>query len=70
MKIRYFPDTDTAYVELTESEVAETQEINENTYIDLDAKGNLVAITFEHAREKANILNFSFEQVVSLPEPA
>jgi uncharacterized protein YuzE len=63
MKIRYFPDTDTVYIELTGKEVAETRDLNENTIIDLDADGNLVAITLEHARELANILDFSFQQV-------
>ena len=55
MKIRYFVDTDTIYVELTEKEVVETMDLNENTIVDLDANGNLVAITLEHARELANI---------------
>ncbi len=31
MKIRYFPDTDTLYVELNDNLIAETREINEHT---------------------------------------
>lgn len=62
MKIRYFPDTDTLYVHLSDKEIVETQEINENTLLDLDIDGNLVAITLEHARETANIHDFSFQQ--------
>ena len=50
MKIKYFSDTDTALVEFSEHEVAETKEINENIYIDLDISGNLVAMTIEHAK--------------------
>ena len=53
MKIKYFSDTDTALVELSDLEVAETKEINENIYIDLDPSGNLVAMTIEHARQQA-----------------
>ncbi|MCP4168434.1 MAG: DUF2283 domain-containing protein [Chloroflexi bacterium] len=64
MKIRYFPDSDTVYVELTRHEVVETRNLNENTLIDLDKNGNLVALTLEHAQTMANILDFSFEQVV------
>lgn len=67
MKIRYFPDTDTLYVQLNDKEVVDTQELNENTILDLDANGNLIAITLEHARETANILDFSFQQA-ALPE--
>jgi len=40
MKVKYFPDTDTAHVEFKYNDVHETKEINENIYIDLDAKGN------------------------------
>jgi len=63
MKIRYFPDTDTALIELSNAEVVETKEISENLYIDLDNKGNLVGMTIEHAKEKANISEVSFLQI-------
>lgn len=62
MKIKYFSDTDTALVEFSDLEVSETREINENIYIDLDASGNLVAMTIEHARNQANLPYLSFEQ--------
>lgn len=52
MKIRYFSDTDTALLEFSESEVAETKEINEDIYIDLDKDGNLVSMTIEHAKKQ------------------
>ena len=51
MKVKYFHDTDTALVEFSEYEVIETKEINENIYIGLDAFGNLVAMTIEHAHQ-------------------
>jgi uncharacterized protein YuzE len=63
MKIKYFSDTDTALVEFSDREVAETKEINENIYIDLDASGNLVAMTIEHAREQASLPNLFYEQI-------
>ena len=68
MKIRYFPDTDTVYIELTEKAVLETRDINENAIVDLDSDGNLVAITLEHAKERANIFDFSFRQVLAEPQ--
>jgi uncharacterized protein YuzE len=63
MKITYFSDTDTALVEFSDHEVAETKEINENIYLDLDAFGNLIAMTIEHARQQANLPSLSYEQV-------
>jgi uncharacterized protein YuzE len=62
MKIRYFSDTDTVIIELADRPVVETREVNENAYIDLDADGNLVGVTLEHARQSADINDFSFQQ--------
>jgi len=63
MKIKYFSDTDTALVEFSGRKVAETKEINENIYIDLDTSGNLVAMTIEHARKQASLPSLSYEQI-------
>lgn len=63
MKIRYFADTDTALIEFSSELVIETKEISENLYIDLDNKGNLVSMTVEHAKEKANISEVTYLQM-------
>lgn len=63
MKIRYFSDTDTAIIEFSTEEVEETKEISENLYIDLDVHGNLVSMTVEHAKMKANLSEISFLQM-------
>lgn len=63
MNIQYFPDTDTLYIQLTDNYVVDTQDLNENTIIDLDEDGNLVAMTLEHAQKMANIHQFSFQQI-------
>ena len=55
MKIKYFPDTDTAFVEFTDNGVTETKEISENIYTDLDNQGNLVSMTIEHACKNAGL---------------
>jgi uncharacterized protein YuzE len=63
MKLKYFPDTDTAYIEFSDHEIAETAEISPNIYIELDKNGNLVAMTIEHAKENANLSEFSFQEM-------
>ena len=63
MKVKYFPDTDTAHVEFKDNVVHETKEISQNIYIDIDAKGNLVAMTIEHAKANANLWEFSFQEM-------
>ena len=61
MKVKYFEDTDTALVEFANREVVETKEISGNVYVDLDADGNLVSMTIEHARENANLPEVAYE---------
>ena len=63
MKIKYFLDTDTLYIEFRTTKVAETKDLDENTLLDLDKDGNICAITVEHAKDRADIPHFSFEQV-------
>ena len=47
MKIKYFQDTDTLYIEFQASEVAETRDLDENTILDIDIGGNVCAMTME-----------------------
>ena len=63
MKIKYFQDTDTLYIEFRPVEVAETRDLDENTLLDIDREGKMCGITVEHASERAGIPAFSFEHV-------
>ncbi len=63
MKIQYFAQTDTLHIEFRDAPVVETRDLDENTLLDVDAQGGIVAITVEHASERANIPEFSFQQV-------
>ena len=51
MKIKYFQETDTLYIEFRDAEIVETRDLDENTLLDVDSDGNICAITVEHARE-------------------
>jgi len=63
MKVRYFEDTDTLYIELRDGSVAETRDLDENTLIDVDDQGQMVAITIEHAKDRAELANLVYERV-------
>lgn len=63
MKIQYFKDTDTLYIEFKESQVAETRDLDENTLLDVDRDGNICGITIEHASQRVDIPPLSYEQV-------
>jgi uncharacterized protein YuzE len=65
MKIKYFQDTDTLYIEFNAAPVMESRDLDENTLLDVDAKGNICAITVEHASQRADIPHFSFEQIAA-----
>lgn len=65
MKVRYFADTDTLLIEFLDSPVAETRDLDENTVVDVDAQGNICAITVEHASSRAGAPQFSYEQVAA-----
>lgn len=65
MNIKYFQDTDTLYIEFRKDAVAETRDLDEDTLLDLNAAGDIVAITVEHARDRADIPHFTFEQVAA-----
>lgn len=65
MNIKYFQDSDTVYIELRATDVAETRDLDENTTLDIDHEGQICAITFEHASKRTDILDFSYEQVAA-----
>ncbi len=63
MTIRYFRDTDTALIDFTENPVAETKEISENVYIDVDDHGNIVSMTIEHAKESGGLEELVYREM-------
>lgn len=54
MKIQYFPDTDTLYIDLANRPSTESEVINENLTVDLDRAGNPVGITIENYSQTAD----------------
>jgi uncharacterized protein YuzE len=65
VKIRYFRDTDTLYIEFRPGPVAETRDLDEDTQLDLDSSGNIRAITVEHASKRADLPAIDYEQVAA-----
>jgi uncharacterized protein YuzE len=65
MKIRYFRETDTLYIEFRPSPVAETRDLDENTQVDFDDRGGMCAMTIEHASERADLPALDYEQVAA-----
>ncbi|MEI8185401.1 MAG: DUF2283 domain-containing protein [Chlorobiaceae bacterium] len=55
MKINYYPDTDSLYIEFSEKESAESIEISEGVVLDYDDKGVLVGMDIDNAGKKVNL---------------
>ena len=65
MKVTYFDDTDTLYIELRAGEIAESRDLDGNTLLDLDAAGNICAMTFEHASERTDVGRITLEGIAA-----
>lgn len=65
MTVQYFEDTDTLLITLKKGEVSETRDLDENTLVEFDANGSLVSMTIEHAKERAELPDFSFQRVAA-----
>jgi len=65
MKVQYFEDTDTLYIEFQGRDISETRDLDENTLLDLDADGNVCAITFEHASQRTDISHLQLEGIAA-----
>lgn len=63
MNIKYFPDTDTALLEFSEKAIEETRALSENVYVDLDAEGNVISMTIEHAKAHTGLPNLSMQEM-------
>ena len=65
MKIQYFKKTDTLYIEFRKADIAESRDLDEDTIIDVDAEGIICAMTIEHARNRTDVPNLTFEEIAA-----
>ena len=65
MKVQYFKDTDTLYIEFRANDIAESRDLDANTVMDVDAEGNVCAITFEHASLRTDVRHLTVEGIAA-----
>ena len=65
MKVKYFEDTDTLYIEFRDLAISQSKDLDENTVLDMDAKGNVCAITFEHASARTDVQQVTLEGIAA-----
>lgn len=64
MKLHYYPETDSLYIELSPEPAAETREVAQGLHVDLDTAGKVVGFDIDLASEK---LDLSTLETIALP---
>ena len=63
MKLNYYPDTDSLYIDLSEQPSVESREISEGVVLDYDAQGNLVGIDIDNASRKVDLKQLTLNKL-------
>ena len=64
MKIEYYQETDSLYIDLKDAPSVDSVEVADGVVMDLDKSGHIVGIDIDHASEKLDLANL---ETVSLP---
>ncbi len=64
MKLHYYPETDSLYIELKAEPGAETREVAEGLTVDLDANGQVVGFDIDGASSRFDLTTL---ETISLP---
>jgi uncharacterized protein YuzE len=64
VKLHYYPETDSLYIELKPEPGAEVREVVEGLHVDIDAAGAVVGFDIDHASARFDL---SILETVALP---
>ena len=63
MKLNYYSETDSLYIDLSEQPSVESREISEGIVLDYDAAGNLVGIDIDNASRKVDLKKLTLNKL-------
>ena len=63
MKLNYYSDTDSLYIDLSEQPSVESREISEGIVLDYDATGSLVGIDIDNASQKVDLKKLTLNKL-------
>jgi uncharacterized protein YuzE len=63
MKLNYYLETDSLYIDLMEKPSVESREVSEGVVLDYDAEGNLVGIDIDNASKKVQLKELSLRKL-------
>ena len=55
MKLNYYPETDSLYIDLSATSSVESKEISEGVVLDYDSEGHLTGIDIDNACHKVDL---------------
>jgi uncharacterized protein YuzE len=55
MKLNYFPETDSLYIDLSERPSVDSREISDGVVLDFDVRGDLVGIDIDNASRRVDL---------------
>ena len=65
MKLNYYPDTDSLYIDLSSGSSDESREISPGIVLDYDSKGDLVGIDIDNASKKLDLKDLTISHIPS-----
>ena len=63
MRLNYYPETDSLYIDLSEKPSADSLEISEGVVLDYDAAGNLSGIDIDNASAKVELKKLTLSRL-------
>jgi len=63
MKLNYYPDTDSLYIDLSSRPSVDSREISRGIVLDYDSNGDLVGIDIDNASKKLDFTDLIISQV-------
>ena len=63
MRIAYYPETDSMYIDLSPKESIESKEVSPGVVLDYDSEGNLTGIDIDNASKKLDLQELILSKV-------
>ena len=63
MKLNYYADTDSLYIDLSSGASVDSVEISDGVVVDYDAKGKVTGIDIDHASENLDLAELTMSHL-------